>query len=49
MESFFISNGIESSPEVFSYIRGAVMIVTPIFWTFYVLRRVKPNDTAIFS
>ena len=39
LESFFISNDIELPPEVFSYIRGAVMIVVPIFWTFYVLRR----------
>ena len=39
MESFFISNGIELPPEIFSYIRGAVMIVAPIFWTIYVLRR----------
>ncbi len=39
LESFFISNDIELPPEVFSYIRGAVMIVAPIFWTFYVLRR----------
>ena len=41
MESFFISNGIELPPEVFSYIRGAVMIVAPIFWTIYVLKRDK--------
>ena len=46
LKSFFVNNGIELPPEVFSYIRGAVMIVAPIFWTFYVLRR---NDTAIFS
>ena len=39
MESFFISNDIELPPEVFSYIQGAVMIVAPIFWTIYVLRR----------
>nr|WP_314088727.1 hypothetical protein [uncultured Campylobacter sp.] len=39
LELFFISNDIELPPEVFSYIRGAVMIVAPIFWTFYVLRR----------
>ena len=39
MESFFISNGIELPPEVFSYIWGAVMIVAPIFWTIYVLKR----------
>ena len=38
MESFFISNGIELPPEVFSYIRGAVMIVLPICATIYVLR-----------
>ena len=41
MESFFISNGIELPPEVFSYIRDAVMIVAPIFWTIYVLKRDK--------
>ena len=39
VKSFFVNSDIESSPEVFSYIRGAVMIVAPIFWTFYVLRR----------
>ena len=39
MESFFISNGIELPPEIFSYIRDAVKIVVPIFWTIYVLRR----------
>ena len=41
MESFFISNDIELPPEVFSYIQGAVMIVAPIFWTIYVLKRDK--------
>ena len=41
LESFFISNDIELPPEVFSYIRGAVMIVLPIFWTIYVLKRDK--------
>ena len=41
MESFFISNGIELPPEVFNYIRDAVMIVAPIFWTIYVLKRDK--------
>jgi len=39
LESFFISNDIELPPEVFSYIRGAVKIVVPIFWTIYVLKR----------
>ena len=41
LESFFISNDIELPPKVFSYIRGAVMIVAPIFWTIYVLKRDK--------
>nr|WP_314734453.1 hypothetical protein [uncultured Campylobacter sp.] len=41
MESFFISNDIELPPEIFSYIRDAVMIVVPIFWTIYVLKRDK--------
>ncbi len=41
MESFFISNGIELPPEIFSYIWGAVKIVVPIFWTIYVLKRDK--------
>nr|WP_315058504.1 hypothetical protein [uncultured Campylobacter sp.] len=41
MESFFISNGIELPPEIFSYIRGAVIIVAPICATIYVLRRDK--------
>ena len=41
LESFFISNGIELPPEIFSYIRDAVMIVAPIFWTIYVLKRDK--------
>ena len=41
LESFFISNDIELPPEVFSYIRGAVMIVLPICATIYVLRRSK--------
>ena len=39
LKSFFVNNGIELPPEVFSYIRGAVMIVAPIFWTIYVLKR----------
>ena len=39
MESFFISNDIELTPEIFRHIRGAVKIVVPIFWTIYVLRR----------
>ena len=41
MESFFISNGIELPPEIFSYIWDAVKIVVPIFWTIYVLKRDK--------
>lgn len=41
MESFFISNGIELTPEIFSYIRDAVKIVVPICATIYVLRRSK--------
>ena len=41
LESFFISNDIELPPEVFSYIRDAVMIVLPICATIYVLRRSK--------
>ena len=41
MESFFISNGIELTPEIFSYIWGTVNIVAPIFWTIYVLKRDK--------
>ncbi|WP_454951480.1 hypothetical protein [Campylobacter showae] len=41
LESFFISNDIELPPEVFSYIRGAVMIVLPICATIYVFRRSK--------
>ena len=41
MESFFISNDIESSPEVFRHIWGVVMIVLPICATIYVLRRSK--------
>ena len=39
LKSFFVNNGIELPPEVFSYIRGAVKIVVPIFWTIYVLKR----------
>ena len=41
MESFFISNDIESSPEVFRHIWGVVMIVLPICATIYVLTRSK--------
>lgn len=41
MESFFISNGIELPPEIFSYIWDAVKIVVPICATIYVLRRSK--------
>ena len=41
LKSFFVNNGIELPPEIFSYIRGTVMIVAPIFWTIYVLRRDK--------
>lgn len=41
LKSFFVNNGIELPPEVFSYIRGAVMIVLPICATIYVLRRSK--------
>lgn len=39
LKSFFVNNGIEFPPEIFSYIRGAVKIVVPIFWTIYVLKR----------
>mgnify|MGYP000950327620 FL=1 len=41
LKSFFVNNGIELPPEIFSYIRGAVKIVAPIFWTIYVLKRDK--------
>ena len=41
LESFFISNGIELSPEIFSYIRGFMMIALPVCVTIYVLRRDK--------
>ena len=41
LKSFFVNNGIELPPDFFSYIRGAVMIVAPIFWTIYVLKRDK--------
>ena len=41
MESFFISNGIELPPEIFSYIRGFMMIALPVCVTIYVLRRDK--------
>ncbi len=41
LKSFFVNNGIELPPKMFSYIRGAVMIVLPICATIYVLRRSK--------
>jgi len=41
LKSFFVNNGIELPPEIFSYIRGAVKIVVPIYATIYVLRRSK--------
>lgn len=41
LKSFFVNNGIELPPEVFSYIRGAVMIVLPICATIYILRLSK--------
>ncbi|MFC2749668.1 MAG: hypothetical protein ACFN38_00920 [Campylobacter sp.] len=41
LKSFFVNNGIELPPDFFSYIRGAVKIVAPIFWTIYVLKRDK--------
>ena len=41
LKSFFVNNGIELPPEVFSYIRDALMIVLPICTTIYVLGRSK--------
>ena len=41
VKSFFVNSDIELTPEIFSYIQGAVMIVAPIFWTIYVLKRDK--------
>ena len=41
LESFFISNGIELPPEIFSYIRGFMMIALPVCVTIYVLKRDK--------